>query len=212
MAAWSPAATPSRVCPSMIRAVRPATDTSASSRGHEPGPDGRAVDRRHDRLRAVDDVEHQVPGLAEDAGAVGVVPEDLVDQLEASARPRTPDRRPASSATLVSGSRSTASHTSASCRWSSESTEFSPGASSVIRSTRVGRAVEGETGKGCVTVGGGIRHLDVLHKRPFGRRKRLRVRPPGSVGADPHGDHERHFEGSLRPGVERVPRHRSSSA
>jgi hypothetical protein len=38
MAAWSPAATPRRVWPSMMRAVRPATDTSASSAHTSPAP------------------------------------------------------------------------------------------------------------------------------------------------------------------------------
>ena len=38
IAAWSPAATPSRVCPSTIFAVRAATDTSASSATASPAP------------------------------------------------------------------------------------------------------------------------------------------------------------------------------
>ena len=38
MAAWSPAATPSRVCPSMILAVRPATEISASMATTRPAP------------------------------------------------------------------------------------------------------------------------------------------------------------------------------
>jgi hypothetical protein len=54
--------------------------------GHQAGAHGRAVDRRHDGLGAVDDVEHQVPRLAHDPQAAGVVVEDLVDQLEAAAR------------------------------------------------------------------------------------------------------------------------------
>ena len=38
MAAWSPAVTPRRVCPSMMRAVRATTDTSASSAATRPAP------------------------------------------------------------------------------------------------------------------------------------------------------------------------------
>ena len=38
IAAWSPAATPRRVWPSMMRAVRPTTDTSASSAATSPAP------------------------------------------------------------------------------------------------------------------------------------------------------------------------------
>ena len=49
-------------------------------------------------------------------------------------------------ATRASGSRSTARHTSASCAWAAGPTAFSPGASSVMRSTpsdgRSNRSVE----------------------------------------------------------------------
>ena len=38
IAAWSPAATPSAVCPSMMRAVLDAIDTSASSPITKPAP------------------------------------------------------------------------------------------------------------------------------------------------------------------------------
>ena len=38
IAAWSPAATPSRVWPSMMRAVLPATEMSASSAATSPAP------------------------------------------------------------------------------------------------------------------------------------------------------------------------------
>ena len=69
----------------MIRAVRPAIDTSASTADDQPGADGRAVDRRDDRLRAVDHVEHQVAGLAHPPAARRLVVDDRVDQLEAAA-------------------------------------------------------------------------------------------------------------------------------
>ncbi len=65
MAAWSPAATPSRVWPSMIRVVRAddrhvGQEARGQARSHR-----RAVHGRHDRLRAVDDVEHEVARLAQ---------------------------------------------------------------------------------------------------------------------------------------------------
>src|SRR3954447_2843108 len=88
IAAWSPAATPRRVCPSMMRAVRPTTETSARSAATRPAPAGGArtsdgaVHRRDYRLRALDHVVHEVAGLAQHAHAVGLVAHDLVDQLE----------------------------------------------------------------------------------------------------------------------------------
>ena len=115
IAAWSPAATPSRVWPSMIRAVRPDDRHVGEQPGDQAGADRGAVDGRHDRLRAVDDVEHEVARLAHDPRAHRVVVDDVVEQLEAAARGERLSRA-ASTATRVSGSRSTVSHTSASWR------------------------------------------------------------------------------------------------
>ena len=69
----------------MILAVRDDHRDVGEQPGDEAGADGRAVHRRHDRLRAVDDVEDEVAGLAHHLEPAGVVVDDAVDQLEAAA-------------------------------------------------------------------------------------------------------------------------------
>ena len=69
----------------MIFAVRATHRDVGEQAGDEPGADRRAVHRRHDRLRAVDDVEHEVARLADHPQAPGVVVDDAVDELEAAA-------------------------------------------------------------------------------------------------------------------------------
>ena len=86
IAAWSPAATPIRVWPSMRRAERPAIEMSASRPDDEPGADGHAVHRRDDRLAAVDDVVDEVARLAEHPGARREVRDHLLDEIEVAAR------------------------------------------------------------------------------------------------------------------------------
>ena len=90
MAAWSPAATPRRVWPSMMRAVRADDRDVRQDARHQPCADGRPVDGRHDRLGAVDHVEDEVPGLAHDPGPHGVVGHQVVEHLEAPARREGP--------------------------------------------------------------------------------------------------------------------------
>ena len=85
IAAWSPAATPRRVWPSMILAVRRGDRDVGEQADDQAGADRRAVDRRHDRLRAVDDVVDEVARLAHHPRAHGVVVDHLLDQLEAAA-------------------------------------------------------------------------------------------------------------------------------
>ena len=69
----------------MILAVRPTTDTSASSPATSPAPTAGPWIGRHDRLGAVDHVEHQVARLAQHPQPGGVVVDHLLEQLEAAA-------------------------------------------------------------------------------------------------------------------------------
>src|ERR671918_764315 len=72
MAAWSPAATPSRVWPSMMRAVRLTTDTSANRPATRPAP-------------TAGPWMHEITRLPHDPQTSGVAVDHLVDQLEAAA-------------------------------------------------------------------------------------------------------------------------------
>ena len=75
IAAWSPAATPSFVWPSTIRAFGLASETSASRPTTRPAPTAGPGDRRDDRRRAAEHVVDEVASLVEDAlprlGVVG---------------------------------------------------------------------------------------------------------------------------------------------
>src|SRR5690606_11717442 len=83
MAAWSPAATPRRVWPSMMRAVRPATEMSASRATASPAPT--ALDGGDHGLGAVDHVVNDVAGLGEDAHPHVVVARHLLDHGQVAA-------------------------------------------------------------------------------------------------------------------------------
>ncbi len=52
-------------------------------RDDEPGTDRGPVDRRHHRLRTVDDVQHEVARFAHDARTERVVGDDVVEEVEA---------------------------------------------------------------------------------------------------------------------------------
>ena len=85
IAAWSPAATPRRVWPSISRAFFAAIEMSAISAAARPGADRRAVDRRDDDLRAVDHVVDEVARLAPDARAHREVARHLLDHRHVAA-------------------------------------------------------------------------------------------------------------------------------
>ena len=85
IAAWSPAATPRRVWPSMRRAFFAAIEMSAISAGGEARADRRAVHRRDDDLRAVDHVVDEVARLAPDARARLEVARHLLDHRHVAA-------------------------------------------------------------------------------------------------------------------------------
>ena len=201
MAAWSPAATPRRVWPSMMRAVRPTTETSASSAATSPAPTAgpwiadtigfeqsmtlttRSRASRIVRRRAV------------------VVGDHRVDQLEAAAGRERLARAPQQGDVASSGSRSTVSQTSASWRCAAGPTAFRPGASRVIRSTPSRGPVEGR-GRGKSAYG-------IAHTRPSAGTAGGATGWPGPCGAPGAGplraalrfDHDlaEHAGGDLGP-------------
>ena len=138
-----------------MRAVRPTTETSARIAAHEAGADGRAVDRRDDRLGAVDDVEHQVARLAQDAGAGWRSHQSCWPEARTTRPPRTPSPRPGSTTTLVSVSRSTVSQTSASWRCTAGLTALSPGAVHGDPQDALGRSIERQSREYVVGIGHG---------------------------------------------------------
>ena len=85
IAAWSPAATPSRVCPSMIRAVRAATETSASRPTTRPAPTAGPWIADTIGLEQSMTLWTRSRASRSDPRADGVVVGHLVDQLEAAA-------------------------------------------------------------------------------------------------------------------------------
>ncbi len=86
IAAWSPAATPSFVWPSTMRAVGRRDRDVGEQPDREPGADRGAGHRRDDRLRAVDHVVDEVARLVEDAPPRLVVGRDLEHEVEVAAR------------------------------------------------------------------------------------------------------------------------------
>jgi hypothetical protein len=85
MAAWSPAATPSRVWPSPIFALSAAMLMSASRARHQPRAHRRAVHGADDGLVAVDDVVDQVARLLPDARAHREVAGHVLHQRQVAA-------------------------------------------------------------------------------------------------------------------------------
>ena len=90
IAAWSPAATPSFVWPSTIRAVRRRDRDVRKQADGESGADGGPGHRRDDRLRAVDHVVDEVAGLVEDPLPRRRVLRDLEHQVEVAASAERP--------------------------------------------------------------------------------------------------------------------------
>ena len=152
IAAWSPAATPSFVWPSTIRALRRRDRDVGEQPDREPRADRRPGHRRDDRLRAADHVVDEVARLLEDARArLGVV-RDLETRsrsppaLNAPSAPRTSTARVSSSAPIVF-------QIAASSPCIAPLTAFSrPAARSVIRSTCGAGTIELEARVGGVAV------------------------------------------------------------
>jgi len=66
----------------MMRALRPATEMSASSAAASPAPTAGALDGGDDRLAAIDDVVNEVARLFPDARAPGPITCHRVDHIE----------------------------------------------------------------------------------------------------------------------------------
>ena len=69
----------------MMRAVLDDDGHVGEEPGDQAGADGGAVHRRDDRLRALEEVDHQVAGLPQGAEAHVVVVDGPLDELEAAA-------------------------------------------------------------------------------------------------------------------------------
>ncbi len=115
-AAWSPAATPRRVCPSMIRAERAAMDTSASSATTRPAPT--AGPWMAETTGFEQSTTPQTRSRASRSTRVRAAQEEITSSMS-SKEPPAENARPApdTSTTRTSGSVSTTRHSPARSRW-----------------------------------------------------------------------------------------------
>ena len=187
MAAWSPAATPRRVWPSMMRAVRPTTEMSARIPATRPAPTaGPCIADTIGLLHPITlNTRSRASRMARRRNSGSSMIVSIMSKLPPELNPLP---APRSRATRVSGSRSTASHTSASWRCMAGAHRVEAGCIEGDAQHPVGRAVEGQL----VEVGVGIGR----HRPHHRRRAALLALPalpvllarPAVVGAGDVGD------------------------